>query len=124
MRILARNPFMLFAMAQFWFGAVGVSLAYLTRKFVFTQYRSVFGYAAKADGKTVYYAPNDEGTAADTTQIMQSAFPARIAVNLGQAMLGAFMVGKWSKNQSVSNIGRGMVVGALSNLMLQIFTAE
>lgn len=119
-------------------GAMGVLGANLLRKALFTQQRSVFGYAAKgSDGRIRYYENADEAKKGDAGKQIASAYQNRIFLHLGYVLFGtlAMTYGKEARKDDVLSstddttlmvkyAGLGFAASGFANLVMTLFNIE
>ena len=111
-------------MLKFYLGAAGGGTSYMMRKWAITTFRQIFGFASRdTDGKVVFHPPSEDG-AVNSAEKMPSAFLARLALSLTQAILGGYVVAQSRKNPNVAAYGYGMSYNAIQNIFLSLLGKE
>lgn len=103
---------------------IGVVAAYTGRRYAFTAFRNVFGYAVRAPDGRVRYVAVDPTTGRPLQNVdLPGAWLNRFAFNAGTVAAGAMIIGQ-SGDANFDYIGLGMVAGGVANIMLNLFGIE
>lgn len=103
---------------------MGVVAAYIGRRYAFTAFRNVFGYAIRMPDGRVRYVAVDPTTGQPMRNVeLPGAWFNRLGLNVGTVAAGAVLIGQ-SSDGVFDYIGVGMVAGGVANIILNLFGIE
>lgn len=103
---------------------LGVVTAYIGRRYAFTAFRNVFGYAVRDADGSVRYVAVDPTTGRPLQNVgLPGAWFNRLAFNGATVATGALIIGQ-SGDANFDYIGLGMVAGGLANIILNLSGIE